>query len=1488
MIFPVLVYFILRLCCVSSDCIWYGICDDSDPDHQKYCAYNGPAKPLGKDAISTLSTLCPNYAVGDSRVCCDEKQLALFSKSVSLASMLLKRCPACYANFRLLFCAMTCDPNQAQFLTPTIQGKVVDSVEYTLTERAADTFFNSCKDVTFGSGRAINLMCGTSECTRQLLLENLGKSTGSGRSPFDIHFNVVNSTAYYSDSNAAYRRNRDIHPFDSISYQCNQPVPKRSSNDLGGAACSCVDCTSACSTGPPDLPPQPIKPIEIFGIDIWLFCGYIVFAVLTITFGTYQIIKLVYTHDSLWFMDRSNCCTDGRQQLSSSQQQKLFTEVDLNESSRICCLARLAAFFDGILTKMFTCLGRITARHPYIVLFLSLIVISILSGGLAFLQVTTDPVELWSGKTSRSRLEKNYFDEKFGAFYRTEQIIIRPKNQSNFTHKALGDASGEVFFGPALDKSFLLKVLDLQKTIENISVYYNTEHEVIRLTGICFQPLKPDNLGCAVTSPLEYFQNNFTLFNMTIHDDFGNLMNDYLDHLMYCADAPLSTSGSPLDSSVGCLSSSGIPLPPELVFGGFNASFYNGSTAVVLTFLVNNHPDPKSPQVLRAKLWESEYIKVVNKWKANNSDVNVSFQAERSVEDEIDRQSNSDISTIAISYIVMFVYVSLFLGTYRSCKTIFVDMRVTLGLAGVLIVLGSVLASVGFWSYLNVPITLIIVEVIPFLVLAVGVDNIFILVHDFEHGHNLLIDDVNLLKYYVYQNLNNDNTNNETLNNNSNGSTMNLNQGEQGNHSYQQQQQQGRKSNVVLNAAIKAMVEDRIAESVGNVGPSMLLSGLAESVAFFCGALTTMPAVRVFALYAAMAIVFNFLLQIFAFVALLTLDGRRYAARRFDVFCCYKLSGNDLEDLNEIEGLDNTTVGATTTVVDDLRKRNHLRSNINHDNNNTPATNTNHTHKNKLFSSDSDSLSLSSTALDDEIHEIDLAEQQSGSGLCGNEMHKSKEASHSWLHYAVAKCLTPFILSGWVRPIVIILSVAWLCLAASLLPDGLHIGLDQKLSMPTDSYMLDYFNALSTDLRIGPPVYFVVTQGHNFTTLDGQNQICGGTGCSNTSLLQRISSASTYANSSWIAAPASSWLDDYFDWIDPSGSPLCCRIHKNTKAFCPPSSTDPDCITCPIEMINGRPSEKDFKHYIRNFLSENPGLECPKGGKAAYNVGVQLIIDKNNIEDATVGANYFMTYHSVLKQPDDYINAIKAARYYANKVTQSWYTNTTTTTVGQIDMTGPIQNNTVFPYSVFYVFYEQYLTLANEAAFQLGICLLAIFIVTLIFFGFDIVATLMVIFGVVYIVISVSAIMVLWSISLNALSLVNLVVALGISVEFCAHIVRSFVVSVSPTRVGRAKEALNEMGSSILRGITLTKLGGIVVLAASKSRLFQIFYFRMYLCMILFGALTGLIILPVYLSYFGPKLNLAIANRHQSNHRGNEHPRGGGGVLSNRSGHTER
>lgn len=61
-----------------------------------------------------------------------------------------------------------------------------------------------------------------------------------------------------------------------------------------------------------------------------------------------------------------------------------------------------------------------------------------------------------------------------------------------------------------------------------------------------------------------------------------------------------------------------------------------------------------------------------------------------------------------------------------------VDSKISLGIAGILIVLSSVACSLGIFSYIGIPLTLIVIEVIPFLVLAVGVDNIFIIVQTYQ------------------------------------------------------------------------------------------------------------------------------------------------------------------------------------------------------------------------------------------------------------------------------------------------------------------------------------------------------------------------------------------------------------------------------------------------------------------------------------------------------------------------------------------------------------------------------------------------------------------------------------------------------------------------------------------------------------------------------------------------------------------------------------
>ncbi|KPJ21618.1 Niemann-Pick C1 protein [Papilio machaon] len=64
--------------------------------------------------------------------------------------------------------------------------------------------------------------------------------------------------------------------------------------------------------------------------------------------------------------------------------------------------------------------------------------------------------------------------------------------------------------------------------------------------------------------------------------------------------------------------------------------------------------------------------------------------------------------------------------------------------------------------------------------------------------------------------------------------------------------------------------------------------------------------------------------------------------------------------------------------------------------------------------------------------------------------------------------------------------------------------------------------------------------------------------------------------------------------------------------------------------------------------------------------------------------------------------------------------------------------------------------------------------------------------------------------------------AVGIAVEFCSHLVHSFSVSAGGSREERAAAALTRMGSSVLSGITLTKFGGIIVLATAKSQIFQV------------------------------------------------------------------
>lgn len=195
------------------------------------------------------------------------------------------------------------------------------------------------------------------------------------------------------------------------------------------------------------------------------------------------------------------------------------------------------------------------------------------------------------------------------------------------------------------------------------------------------------------------------------------------------------------------------------------------------------------------------------------------------------------------------------------------------------------------------------------------------------------------------------------------------------------------------------------------------------------------------------------------------------------------------------------------------------------------------------------------------------------------------------------------------------------------------------------------------------------------------------------------------------------------------------------------------CSECLDE--DGRPVGPDFDKYVPFFLSDPPSASCPRGGSAAYAGAVNITgIDH-------IGASYFMTYHTPARTSADFIKCITHGRAMAAQL-QANLQN-----ISKSDV--PVE---VFTYSIFYVFYEQYLTIVHDSIMNVGICILAVTIITMLMLGCA--TGLCVAVTIFLIILNLMGVMVAWGISLNAVSLVNLVMATGIAVEFCSHIARAF------------------------------------------------------------------------------------------------------------------
>lgn len=132
----------------------------------------------------------------------------------------------------------------------------------------------------------------------------------------------------------------------------------------------------------------------------------------------------------------------------------------------------------------------------------------------------------------------------------------------------------------------------------------------------------------------------------------------------------------------------------------------------------------------------------------------------------------------------------------------------------------------------------------------------------------------------------------------------------------------------------------------------------------------------------------------------------------------------------------------------------------------------------------------------------------------------------------------------------------------------------------------------------------------------------------------------------------------------------------------------------------------------------------------------------------------------------------------------------------------------------------------------------------------NILCSIWVAFSIISIETGVVGYMALWSVNLDSISMINLIMCIGFSVDYTAHICYAYMSSKARRPADKVKECLYALGVPIFQGSISTILGMVALLLAD-SYIFSVF-FKMVFLVVFFGAIHGVFLLPVLLSLFGP------------------------------------
>lgn len=320
------------------------------------------------------------------------------------------------------------------------------------------------------------------------------------------------------------------------------------------------------------------------------------------------------------------------------------------------------------------------STHPFTTITVALLIAGMCSVGFLWLNPENRTSKIFVPQNSKSMQDLNKGNEYFQLKLRQEQIILVPKHGEDI-----------------LNVQCLKEALKVHHTVENLTGYADVCSVISGLKARSKE-------SCMAVNPLELF--NFSEKN------FVNVTGK-LKEAFACPGFMMS-NGRP-----SCLNM------PKM-FGGISqnksTNEISGAKALKITYYVAEPSNDEDSN--RVEDWEELFTEKLSSLQHGLLNVTIFLSAERSLDDAIADSSSSDIRWFSLTFTLMLQFASMMVGKlFRNPLT----GHSLLALGGTFSVGLGILAGFSLSMMIQTPFVRI-VGVLPFLVIGIGLDDMFIIV----------------------------------------------------------------------------------------------------------------------------------------------------------------------------------------------------------------------------------------------------------------------------------------------------------------------------------------------------------------------------------------------------------------------------------------------------------------------------------------------------------------------------------------------------------------------------------------------------------------------------------------------------------------------------------------------------------------------------------------------------------------------------------------